>query len=233
MLPESRESGLWFTFRDRDQLADMTRRPDKALCCVRVRRRCAERHAGGVTDFSIRESHSGDGVVCAGLWREIGGLFAALEPRIFQAPAEEGLAEWFEEINAVYRNDTDKLLLIAEVDGVLAGTVAASLHEPLETADRQVQTDLARRRLHVDSLAVTGTHRRGGIGSALMRAVEEWGRSQGAQVIVLETETNNPMSVPFYEQRMGFTAQAVVFRKEIDSHAVLSRCRTPSGGRPA
>jgi ribosomal protein S18 acetylase RimI-like enzyme len=112
------------------------------------------------------------------------------------------------------------VLLVAEADGVLAGTVAASLHEPLDTADRQVQTDLARRRLHVDSLGVTGTHRRGGVGSALMRAVEEWGRSQGAEVIVLETETNNPMSVPFYEQRMGFSAQAVIFRKEIDSHAV-------------
>ena len=49
-----------------------------------------------------------------------------------------------------------------------------------------------------------------------MRAVEEWGREQGAEVIVLETETNNPMSVPFYERRMGFSAEAVVFRKEID-----------------
>ena len=143
-----------------------------------------------------------------------------MDPRTFQVPSEESLADWFEEINGVYRDDADKVLLIAEVDGVLVGTVAASLHEPVDTADRQVQTDLARRRLHVDSLAVTGLHRRGGIGSALMRAVEQWGRSQGAEVIVLETETNNPMSVPFYEQRMGFSAQAVIFRKEIDTHDV-------------
>lgn len=172
-----------------------------------------------MTDVSIRVSRPGDGVECASLWREIGGLFAAMNPRTFRVPAEEGLAEWFEQIHAVYRNDADKVLLVAEVDGVLAGTVSASLHEPLDTADRQVQTDLARRRLHVDSLAVTGTRRSGGVGSALMRAVEEWGRSQGAEVVILETETNNPMSVPFYEQRMGFTAQAVIFRKEIDSHA--------------
>ena len=52
-----------------------------------------------------------------------------------------------------------------------------------------------------------------------MRAVEQWGRARGAEVIILETETNNPMSVPFYEQRMGFSAQAVIYRKEIDSHA--------------
>lgn len=169
--------------------------------------------------MSIRASRPGDGADCAGLWREIGGLFAAINPQTFQIPAAEGLEEWFEEINAIYRNDQDKVLLVAEVDGVLVGTVAASLHEPLDTADRQVQTDLARRRLHVDSLAVTGTHRRGGVGSALMRAVERWGRSQGAQVIILETETNNPMSVPFYERRMGFSAQATIFRKEIDPQA--------------
>lgn len=175
------------------------------------------RHAGGVTDVSIRVSRPGDGIACAGLWREIGGLFAAMNPRTFQVPAEEGLAEWFEEINAVYRSDADKVLLIAEADGVLVGSVAASLQEPLDTADRQVQTDLARRRLHVDSLAVTGVHRRGGVGSALMRAVEQWGRARGAEVIVLETETNNPTSISFYEQRMGFSAQAVIFRKEIDS----------------
>lgn len=176
------------------------------------------RQSGKVADVSIRVSRPGDGVACARLWREIGSLFATMNPRTFQEPAAEGLAEWFEEIHVVYRNDADKVLLVAEVDGVLAGAVSASLHEPLDTADRQVQTDLARRRMHVDSLAVSGTHRRSGVGSALMQAVEEWGRSHGAQVIILETETNNPMSVPFYEQRMGFSAQAVIFRKEIDPH---------------
>ncbi len=48
-----------------------------------------------------------------------------------------------------------------------------------------------------------------------MRAAEQWGRSRGAEVIILETETNKPSSMPFYE-RMGFSAQAVIFRKEID-----------------
>lgn len=174
------------------------------------------RHDDRVTGILIRVSRPGDGAACANLWREIGGLFAAMNPRTFQVPAAEGSAAWFEQINAVYRNDEDKVLLVAEADGALVGTLTASLEEPLETADRQVQRDLGRRRLHVDSLAVTATYRRGGVGTALMRAVEEWGRSHGAEVIVLETETNNPMSVPFYERRMGFTAQAVIFRKEID-----------------
>jgi ribosomal protein S18 acetylase RimI-like enzyme len=67
----------------------------------------------------------------------------------------------------------------------------------------------------VDSLGVGESHRRGGVGSALLHAVEEWGCARGAVVVVLETESNNPLSVPFYQQRMGFTAQAVVFRKDM------------------
>jgi ribosomal protein S18 acetylase RimI-like enzyme len=174
------------------------------------------RQSGAVTDTSIRESRPGDGAGCAEIWLETGEFMAALNPRSFQVPAADGLAAWFEQINAVYRHDQDKLLLVADADGILVGAVTASLHQPLDTAARQVQSDLSRRRLHIDSLSVVASHRRSGIGSALMRAAEQWGRSRGAEVVLLETETNNPLSIPFYEQRMGFSAQAVIFRKEID-----------------
>src|SRR2546429_9135365 len=104
-----------------------------------------------MTEVLIRTSRPGDGAACAELWREMGPLFAALNPHTFQVPAAEGLAEWFEEINAVYRDAQDKVKLVAEVDGILVGTAAASLHEPVDTAGRELQTDLSRRQLHVDS----------------------------------------------------------------------------------
>jgi ribosomal protein S18 acetylase RimI-like enzyme len=97
----------------------------------------------------------------------------------------------------------------------VVGVLSAELHEPIDPAGRELQTDFNRWRLHVNSLGVLATHRRHGVGSALMQAVEEWGRARGAEVVILETETNNPTSVPFYEQRMGFSAQAFVYRKEI------------------
>lgn len=177
------------------------------------------RHPGQMTDVLIRTSRPGDGEACAALWRELGTLFTALNPHTFQVPAAEGLPEWFEEINALFRDEENRMLLVAEVDGVLVGSVAATLHEPIDPSGRELQTDLNRCRLHVDSLAVTSEHRRDGIGSALMQAIEEWGLSRGAEVVLLETETNNPMSVPFYERRMGFRAEAFVFRKEIDRSA--------------
>lgn len=146
----------------------------------------------------------------------MGELFAAINPQTFRVPPEEGLAEWCEEGNAAYRGEQDKLLLVAEVDGVVVGSIIASLLDPPDNAARQVQSDLSRRRLHIDSLGVVAAHRRSGVGTALMQAAEQWGRSRGAEVVLLETETNNPLSVPFYEKRMGFSAQAVIFRKEID-----------------
>jgi GNAT superfamily N-acetyltransferase len=107
------------------------------------------------------------------------------------------------------------LMLVAELDGAIVGTAVARMHEPLPSAGWQVQRDLAYRRVHVDALAVAGTARRAGIGTALMAAVERWALDQGAAVITLETGLDNPTSMPFYEQRMGYTRHEVVFRKEL------------------
>lgn len=146
----------------------------------------------------------------------MGGFFAELNPDTFQVPAQEGLAEWFEQGHAEHQGRQDMVYLVAEVGGVLAGSIGASLLEPLDTAARQVQSDFSRRRLHIDVLGVFAAHRRSGVGTALMRAAEQWGRARGAEVILLETETNNPLSMSFYEQRMGMSPGVVVFRKEMD-----------------
>jgi ribosomal protein S18 acetylase RimI-like enzyme len=175
-----------------------------------------------MTDISIRPSRPGDGVAFAELWREMGSLFASLNPHTFRTPAAEGLAEWFEELAALGRADQNRIRLVAEVDGAMAGIILATLHEPIDPHGRELQTDLNRWRLHIDVLCVAGTYRRDGVGSALMRSAEEWGHERGAEVVILETETNNPMSVPFYEQRMGFSAEALIFRKEIDPTVPLS-----------
>lgn len=48
-----------------------------------------------------------------------------------------------------------------------------------------------------------------------MAAAEEWGRAGGGAVVITETNLASPMSVPFYEDRMGYTRQAVIFRKSL------------------
>lgn len=168
-----------------------------------------------MTDVVIRRTRPGDGEALARIWRDMGTLFTELNPHTFQVPTAEGLPEWFEGHIARGGDAQDRIGLVAEVGGAVVGVLSAALHEPIDPAGRELQTDFNRWRLHVNSLGVLASHRRDGVGSALMQAVEEWGREKGAEVVILETETNNPTSVPFYEQRMGFSAQAFVYRKEI------------------
>jgi ribosomal protein S18 acetylase RimI-like enzyme len=150
------------------------------------------------------------------VWLDVGGYFAGRDAEAFRVPAAGGLAEWFEGIIAAHRDAYQLAHFVALVDGEIVGSVSATLHEPVDSAERQLQVDLSRRRLHVDSLGVLAAHRRTGVGSALMRAVEEWGRSRHAEVVILETDAGNEASRRFYEERLGFGVRAVVLRKPLD-----------------
>ncbi|GAB2813032.1 hypothetical protein GCM10027176_16840 [Actinoallomurus bryophytorum] len=46
-----------------------------------------------------------------------------------------------------------------------------------------------------------------------MGAAEAWGREKGAVVSVTDTNLSSPLSIPFYEGRMGYRRQAVILRK--------------------
>ena len=46
-------------------------------------------------------------------------------------------------------------------------------------------------------------------------AAEAWGRSQNAVIALLDTYSESPISIPFYEQRMGYRRRAVHLRKSL------------------
>jgi GNAT superfamily N-acetyltransferase len=161
----------------------------------------------------VRPIRAGDAADRARLWRDAGRFFASIDPQTAQEPDPGGLVDWIEELDRKLADDPAMLALVAEVDGELVGTVTARLTEPAPSAHRQVQSDFGRRRVHVDALAVATSHRRSGIGTALMTAVERWAVERGAEVITLESSIDNPLSMPFYEDRMGYRPHEVVFRK--------------------
>jgi GNAT superfamily N-acetyltransferase len=70
-------------------------------------------------------------------------------------------------------------------------------------------------RLVVDALIVHQSQWRQGIGTALLKAAEDWGRARGAQVARLDTYAHSPVSVPFYEDRMGYQRRSIVFQKRL------------------
>ena len=165
--------------------------------------------------MTIRDVRPGDGDGCARAWTDAGRYYAALVPEVIRVPEEDGLAEWFEAAVGAGRT-ADELWRVADVPphGV-AGVVEAAIARPAPDAHRQLQRDLSRTRLVVNLLVVAEDYRRRGVGTALMEAAEEWGRSRGAVVAVTDTNLSSPLSVPFYEQRMGFQRQAIVLRKPL------------------
>jgi N-acetylglutamate synthase len=57
--------------------------------------------------------------------------------------------------------------------------------------------------LGVTAVEVAPQHRRSGVASALMRALQGWGRSQGATACYLQVDEGNPGALALY-QRLGF-----------------------------
>lgn len=163
--------------------------------------------------FKVRQARAGDGAGCARVWLDSARFFTDLDPEFFQLPDADGLADWFES----YLSNVDESMevLVAEADDEIIGAVLASLQDPVPDAHRQVQRDLAHRRAYVNAIGVAEAHRRRDVGETLMTAVEQWAVERGAQTITLETEFGNYTSMPFYQQRMGYQRQSVVFRKRL------------------
>ncbi|WP_268920402.1 GNAT family N-acetyltransferase [Actinomadura soli] len=111
--------------------------------------------------------------------------------------------------------EEDRFVRVADLDGSAIGFVDAVLARPHEEAERQLLRELALPRVLVNALAVQRGHWRSGAGAGLMTAVEQWARARGAHLITLDTYATSPVSVPFYERRMGYHRQSIVFAKRL------------------
>jgi GNAT superfamily N-acetyltransferase len=125
-----------------------------------------------------------------------------------------GLAEWFEQWLAQDR-EPNQIFLVAENDSRVVGFIDATVEPPSADARWQVQRDLGVARLVIGALAVEETQRRAGVGTALMEAAEERGRRQGAIVALTDTNIRSHLSLPFYENRMGYERRAAILRKTL------------------
>jgi GNAT superfamily N-acetyltransferase len=169
-----------------------------------------------MSDVVIRPVRPGDGRGCTQAWVDAGRHYAAIVPDVIQEPDPDGLVEWFERLIAEPRDD-DALWLVA-VDGTqgrVVGSVDATIHRPDPEARWQLQRDQSAVRLWINALTVAADQRRHGVGTLLMNAAEEWGRRRGATVALTDTNLRSELSVPFYEQRMGYQRQAVILRKPL------------------
>src|SRR5262249_13950732 len=96
--------------------------------------------------------------------------------------------------------------------GMVVVLVGAALSEPIATARCQLLRELSWRRLMINALVVHPPFWRRGIGRQLLGAAEQWGRERGARIVVLDTYIHSDVSVPFYEQGMGYRRQSLSYR---------------------
>jgi len=163
--------------------------------------------------ITVRARRPGDGEALTRIHRDMAAYYADLAPHDFQMPMLEGFAE---ELDAeAARTDDTTLHLVAEVDGEVVGALVARLLPPEDGAERQIAPDLGETRLRIDYVATDDAHRRHGVGTRLVETAEAWGRDGGATAAETWTYHRSPLSVPFWEQRMGYNERSVNLRKRL------------------
>ena len=165
-------------------------------------------------DVVVREFRTGDAPGIVRISRENGAFYAELAPDYFKEPDEGGFVELVEN-DSDWRDSPENLALVAEVDGEVAGYLEATVQPPLETARWQTQRDLAQPRLFINFVGTADAFKRMGVATRMVEKAEAWGRSQGAGVAVCDTYIDSPLSIPFWEKRMGYTRRAVILRKPL------------------
>lgn len=162
----------------------------------------------------VRAAQPGDGTALARVWMDNARYYVGLFPDDFRLPDEVDLGAWFE--RALARPPVpSELHLVASVDGEVAGFVSARLTEPDEHATRQMLGDYPYRRVHVEALGTADSFQRRGLATALVEAVEVWAREKGAHAISAETYLQSPVSMPFWEVRMGYRRRSIKLTKRL------------------
>ena len=162
----------------------------------------------------IRTARADDAEGIARIGLENGRYHARLAPELFRVPDEEGLLEFIAE-DEDWRSSPTSLALVADDEGEIAGYLEASLQEPMDSARWQGQRDLGKTRLFINYVGTADAYKRQGIATELVAVAEEWGRALGAEVSVCDSWIDSPLSVPFWEQRMGYARRAISFRKPL------------------
>lgn len=85
---------------------------------------------------------------------------------------------------------------VIEGEGRLIGWIAAERRLSLEVGER----------VEITGLVVDGTARRGGVGRALVGAIEAWAGEQGIGVVFVRSNVQRQASHPFYEG-LGYARQ--------------------------
>src|ERR1700675_3737567 len=99
---------------------------------------------------------------------------------------------------AFYMRRPGSFTLVAEAEGVPGNSILGF-----------IVAETSRKSGHIVTIDVVAEARRGGVGSALLRAAEDRLFRAGAVVVALETPVNNAAAIHFYKQKGYFVEKTV------------------------
>ena len=168
-----------------------------------------------MADVVIRDAQAGDAAGIAALYRQNAAVYARMAPDLFRAPDTEGLVDYLAS-DTEWRADPSNLAVVAEIGEEIAGFLEASVQPPMPTARWQGSIDVGETRLFINFVGTSPHYHRRGVATRLVQAAEEWGRAKGATTATCDTWIDSPLSMPFWESRMGYQRKNVIFRKRLD-----------------
>ena len=133
------------------------------------------------------------------LLQQVGEVHHVIRPDLFRTGAQK----YSEADLAELLKDPSRPILIAEIDGKVAGYAFCILQE---TKDHSVLCD--RKILYIDDLCVDETIRGKGIATALYSRVCDFARESGCQAVTLNVWCGNDSAMRFYE-KMGLKPQKI------------------------
>jgi ribosomal protein S18 acetylase RimI-like enzyme len=146
---------------------------------------------------TIRRATSDDVPALVALNAEVQAMHADHEPHIYRLPGPDFLtavASWF--LDLLAREDT-KVLICQERETAVGYACCWIKDRPPTVYHRPLK------RIHVDQFGVAASHRRRGYGRALLNAILDLARAEGASLVTLEVRAFNEGARAFYAQH-GF-----------------------------
>jgi ribosomal protein S18 acetylase RimI-like enzyme len=152
----------------------------------------------------IRHAVAADKPAIARLLEDLQSLHAKLQPRLF-AEAEAS------QIPLTLPKPSDPAaMFVAVADGDVIGMISARVYDTPKTPT-MVQT----RRGYLEELVVSGSHRRGGVAKALLKAAEDWLAQCGASDVMLTLWADNQPARELYRE-LGYGEVGFLLAKTLD-----------------
>jgi ribosomal protein S18 acetylase RimI-like enzyme len=154
----------------------------------------------------VRPAERSDARGIAALYLEVAAEVVDREPTFRHVPDVGAVERRY----AARVDEAERAVLVAVVDQALVGFVDAVLNRHEDRGIYHAPGIDA----YVEDLIVTGQHRRRGIGTKLMVAIEAWAEASTARLVRLDTHVTNDAARALYGE-MGYRHVGVILVKEL------------------